>query len=157
MNNDNSLGIVTGGNIEAITVTLDRDIDLGAFVVVDGEIQYWGTVTDISHPNLPPDIVLASGMSPPTKTIATVDLKRMARTGEMPIPVKRLPRLGSSLRGAHASDIERLFGPQAPPNWVMGAMGGDHNLPLNLERLIKRLSVSLVRLGQANPSRFESY
>ena len=91
MKNMNEIGIVSGGNIEAITITLKEDVELGSFVVVDGGAKYWGTVTDIAHPRIPQEVILAGGMVNHARTTATVDLKRMAfGNEERPIPVKRL-------------------------------------------------------------------
>ena len=136
---ETKIGMITGGSIVSLTASCESDVELGSFVVIhDGARKFWGTITDLSHPPVPPELVSMTLTGSRFQPVAGIHLKRMSTGGSDPLPVKQLPSLGSEMHQADQADIERLFGSSSPPNWVLGTMGGGHNLPVNLERLVKR-------------------
>ena len=133
------IGKITGGSISSLRATCAVNAELGSFVVIhDGARKFWGTITDLSHPQVPAELVSLTLTGSRFQPEAGIDLKRMSIDGSDPLPVKQLPSLGSEMHQAGQNDIERLFGPSTPPNWIVGTMGGGHNLPINLERLVSR-------------------
>ena len=134
------IGKITGGSIANLTATLSETADLGSFVVIrDGDTKFWGTITELSHPQVPAELAsMPIHNSSRFQPEAAVHLKRMSSGDSAPLPVKQLPALGSEVHQAGQQDIEMLFGPTTPPHWVVGTMGGGHSLPINLERLIRR-------------------
>ena len=133
------IGKITGGSIGSLTATLSKMTDLGSFVVIkDGEKKYWGTITELSHPQVPVELAAMELTGSRFQPEAAINLKRMAAGDSGPLPVKQLPSLGSEVHQAGQKDIEMLFGPTTPPHWVLGSMSGGHNLPINLERLVQR-------------------
>jgi len=133
------IGKITGGSIGSLTATLSKMTDLGSFVVIkDKEKKYWGTITELSHPQVPAELAAMELTGSRFQPEAAIHLKRMAVDESEPLPVKQLPSLGSEVHQAGQRDIEMLFGPSAPPNWVIGKMGGGLNLPIDLEKLVKR-------------------
>jgi hypothetical protein len=136
---ETKIGKITGGSIASLTASCEADVELGSFVVIhDGARKFWGTITELSHPQVPAELASMSLTGSRFQPEAGINLKRMSTAGDEPLPVKQLPSLGSEMHEADQSDIERLFGPSAPPNWVIGTMGGGHNLPIDLEKLVKR-------------------
>ena len=133
------IGKITGGSIGSLTATLSKMTDLGSFVVIrDGARKFWGTITELSHPQVPVELAAMELTGSRFQPEAAIDLKRMSTGNDDPQPVKQLPSLGSEVHQAGQKDIEMLFGPTTPPNWVLGYMGGGHSLPINLERLTQR-------------------
>ena len=133
------IGKITGGSITSLTATLSEMTDLGSFVVIrDGARKFWGTITELAHPQIPAELASMPLKNSRFQPEAAISLKRMSTGHGSPQPVKQLPSLGSEVHQAGQSDIEMLFGPTTPPNWVVGSMGGGHNLPINLERLVQR-------------------
>jgi len=133
------IGRITGGSVSNLRGTLSDGVELGSFVVIrDGPRKYWGTITDLSHPQVPPELAQVTLSGSRFQPEAGIDLKRMSAGGCEPLPVKQLPSLGSEIHQAGPEDIEALFGPTTPPSFVVGSMGGGHDLPVNLERLVKR-------------------
>jgi hypothetical protein len=133
------IGKITGGSISSLTASCTSNVELGSFVVIhDGARKFWGTITDLSHPPVPPELVSMTLTGSRFQPEAGINLKRMSVGGSDPVPVKQLPSLGSEMHEADQLDIERLFGSSAPPSWVIGTMGGGHNLPIDLEKLVKR-------------------
>jgi len=133
------IGRITGGSISTLRGTLSGAAELGSFVVIrDGPRKYWGTITDLSHPQVPPELAQVTLSGSRFQPEAGIDLKRMSEDGSSPLPVKQLPSLGSEIHQAGPEDIEALFGPTTPPHFVVGNMEGGYPLPINLERLVKR-------------------
>lgn len=133
------IGKITGGSIGSLTATLSKMTDLGSFVVIrDGARKFWGTITELSHPQVPAELAAMELTGSRFQPEAAIHLKRMAVGDSEPLPVKQLPSLGSEVHQAGQRDIEMLFGSSAPPNWVIGKMGGGLNLPIDLEKLVKR-------------------
>jgi hypothetical protein len=133
------IGIITGGSIVSLTASCTSNVELGSFVVIhDGPRKFWGTITELSHPQIPAELATMPLTGSRFQPVAGIHLKRMSTAGSDPLPVKQLPSLGSEMHEADQSDIERLFGSSSPPNWVIGTMGGGHNLPIDLEKLVKR-------------------
>ena len=133
------IGKITGGSISSLTASCTVYVELGSFVVVhDGSRKFWGTITELAHPQVPAELASMTLTGPRFQPEASIHLKRMSIGGGAPIPVKQLPSLGAEMHEADQSDIECLFGPSTPPSWVIGTMGGGHNLPMDLERLVKR-------------------
>ncbi len=133
------IGKITGGSISSLTASCTVYVELGSFVVIhDRSRKFWGTITELSHPQVPAELASMTLTGARFQPEASIHLKRMSVGGDAPIPVKQLPSLGAEMHEADQSDIECLFGPSTPPNWVIGTMGGGHNLPMDLERLVKR-------------------
>jgi len=133
------IGIITGGSIASLTATLSEMTDLGSFVVIrDGARKFWGTITELSHPQVPVELASMPINTSRFQPEAAINLKRMSSGNDGPQPVKQLPSLGSEVHQAGQRDIERLFGPTTPPNWVVGYLSGGHSLPINMERLVQR-------------------
>ena len=133
------IGKITGGSIASLTATLSEMTDLGSFVVIrDGARKFWGTITELSHPQVPAELASMSINTSRFQPEAAINLKRMSSGSGGPQPVKQLPSLGSEVHQASQQDIEMLFGSTSPPNWVVGSIGGEHSLPINIERLIQR-------------------
>ena len=133
------IGKITGGSISNLTASCAAQVDLGSFVVIqDGARKFWGTITELSHPQVPAELASMTLTGSRFQPEASINLKRMSTDGGDPVPVKQLPSLGAEMHEANQSDIERLFGSTSPPNWVIGTMGGSHHLPVDLDRLVKR-------------------
>lgn len=133
------IGKITGGSIESLTATLSKMTDLGSFVVIrEGDRKYWGTITGLSHPQVPVELAAMELTGTRFQPEAAIHLKRMSAASGEPQPVKQLPSLGSEVHQAGQKDIDMLFGPSTPPNLVLGYMGGGHSLPINLEKLNQR-------------------
>lgn len=136
---ETKIGMITGGSIASLKASCETNIELGSFVVIhDGPRKFWGTITELSHPQVPAELASMTLTGSRFQPEAGINLKRMSTAGSDPLPVKQLPSLGSEMHEADQSDIEKLFGSSSPPNWVIGAMGGGHNLPIDLEKLVKR-------------------
>ena len=117
------IGIITGGSIGSLTASCSETVELGSFVVIhDGPRKFWGTITELSHPQIPAELATMPLTGSRFQPVAGIHLKRMSTAGSDPLPVKQLPSLGSEMHEADQSDIERLFGSSSPPNWVIGTM-----------------------------------
>jgi len=105
------IGIITGGSIASLTATLSEMTDLGSFVVIrDGARKFWGTITELSHPQVPVELASMPINTSRFQPEAAINLKRMSSGNDGPQPVKQLPSLGSEVHQAGQRDIERLFG-----------------------------------------------
>ena len=133
------IGKITGGSIASLTTTLSEMTDLGSFVVIrDGARKFWGTIVELSHPQVPAELASMSINTSRFQPEAAINLKRMSSGNGGPLPVKQLPSLGSEVHQAGQEDIELLFGPTTPPHWVLGQISGGLDLVINLARFIQR-------------------
>ena len=73
------IGKITGGSIASLTATLSEMTDLGSFVVIrDGARKFWGTIVELSHPQVPAELASMSINTSRFQPEAAINLKRMS-------------------------------------------------------------------------------
>ena len=90
------IGKITGGSISSLTASCTTNVELGSFVVIhDGARKFWGTITELSHPQVPAELVSMPLTGSRFQPEAAINLKRMSTAGSDPLPVL----YGESVKG----------------------------------------------------------